>query len=263
MNYSGYAPFVTIKEREMPFYIMTIGNPKPQTEVLRPFGIPDYMFLYTVLGEGRVNINGTEHELKSGSFMFVPPGSKHEYKIHGDRWETLYITFNGEIPSGFLKNETTVFTLPQNYNFSDKYNRLFELRQNPQNYKRISIELYSLILDIHECMNTELSEYKKGGIVDTAIKLLSEKSDINEIAAKLDISVEYFCRIFKKHTGYRPVEYSNILKIQRAKGLLNKTDKSIAEITKEVGYESQSYFGMLFKKYTGITPTEYRNIIIT
>lgn len=36
------------------------------------------------------------------------------------------------------------------------------------------------------------------------------------------------------------------------------TDKSIAQIGAEIGYENPTYFGMVFKKYEGITPTDCR-----
>ena len=41
--------------------------------------------------------------------------------------------------------------------------------------------------------------------------------------------------------------------------LLRETDKTIAEIAKESGYESQSKFAKTFKNYTLFSPSEYRN----
>lgn len=40
--------------------------------------------------------------------------------------------------------------------------------------------------------------------------------------------------------------------------LLMETPKSIKEIAKEVGYESQSKFSKAFKEYYDVLPTEYR-----
>ena len=37
-----------------------------------------------------------------------------------------------------------------------------------------------------------------------------------------------------------------------------ETPKSIKEIAKEVGYESQSKFSKVFKEYYKVLPTEYR-----
>ena len=47
-------------------------------------------------------------------------------------------------------------------------------------------------------------------------------------------------------------------RMEEAAKLLKKSDMSIAQIAKNVGYESQSRFTTAFKDYYGMLPTEYR-----
>ena len=47
-------------------------------------------------------------------------------------------------------------------------------------------------------------------------------------------------------------------KLTEAKNLLIKTDKTIAEIGFEIGYNEKSYFTNVFKKKSGLTPGEFR-----
>ncbi|HRH37210.1 MAG TPA: AraC family transcriptional regulator [Flavobacteriales bacterium] len=47
-------------------------------------------------------------------------------------------------------------------------------------------------------------------------------------------------------------------KLIEAKNLLITTDKNVAEIGFELGYEDKAYFSRVFKKNTGQTPTEFR-----
>lgn len=47
-------------------------------------------------------------------------------------------------------------------------------------------------------------------------------------------------------------------KLIEAKNLLYTTDKNIAEIGYELGYNDKAYFTSVFKKKSGITPTEFR-----
>ena len=261
MEISGYAPFLTIKEREMPVYVATIGNPKPQTVVYRPRGISDYMFLYTLSGEGVCKSGTEEVELKVGSLLFVPPGAVHEYRMKTDVWETCYITFNGNGVVDFFKNDTVVCNIPESFGFYEKYKKIYEYKQNPKYFKETSIETYKLIINIRELINNEFSSEKKINIVEKAIKYMEKNRafDLAAVSENMGISKEHFCRIFKQYTGYRPSEYMNILKIQKAKTLIRETDKSIGEIAVEAGFESQSYFGMLFKKHMGMTPKEYKS----
>ena len=58
MKISEYLSFATLIEKNLPFYIATIGNPKYQPPVHRPLGIEDYQLLYTLGGEGCCFING-------------------------------------------------------------------------------------------------------------------------------------------------------------------------------------------------------------
>jgi len=47
-------------------------------------------------------------------------------------------------------------------------------------------------------------------------------------------------------------------KLVEAKNLLTSTDKTIAEIAYELGYNENSYFSNVFKKKSGQTPGEFR-----
>lgn len=48
-------------------------------------------------------------------------------------------------------------------------------------------------------------------------------------------------------------------KLTEAKNLLASTDKTIAEIAFELGYNEKSYFSNVFKKKSGQTPSEFRD----
>lgn len=50
-------------------------------------------------------------------------------------------------------------------------------------------------------------------------------------------------------------------RLTEAKNLLITTDKTVAEIGYEIGYNEKSYFSNIFKKKTGQTPSEFREEI--
>ena len=81
---------------------------------------------------------------------------------------------------------------------------------------------------------------------------------IDELAREYSISATTLKKHFKCVYG-KPISiYMKEYRVRRATEMLRKTDLSIAEITRLVGYESQSNFGRLFKELTGETPLEYR-----
>jgi len=52
-----------------------------------------------------------------------------------------------------------------------------------------------------------------------------------------------------------------MIRIEKAKELLETTDKTVYDISKEVGYNNEQSFYRNFKKFTGFTPIEYRKQI--
>jgi AraC-like DNA-binding protein/mannose-6-phosphate isomerase-like protein (cupin superfamily) len=78
-------------------------------------------------------------------------------------------------------------------------------------------------------------------------------------AQKLNISTPYLNECVKNATGY-PVSYHIQQRIiLEAKRLLYHSDKSVKEISSELGYDDYPYFSKLFTKATGTTPLTFRN----
>ena len=81
---------------------------------------------------------------------------------------------------------------------------------------------------------------------------------IQDIADALYASPYYIAHIFKRETGYSPIQYLLRRRIGEAQTLLINTDKSIVEISGMVGYDTQSYFTSQFTRYVGMPPRQYR-----
>lgn len=85
-----------------------------------------------------------------------------------------------------------------------------------------------------------------------------ERLSLQSIADNAGFSLTYFDAIFKKHTGYSPVEYSRIYKLTRSALALRKTENTILDIALEFGYSNPESYTRVFKSFYGITPSEYR-----
>ncbi len=80
---------------------------------------------------------------------------------------------------------------------------------------------------------------------------------LDDVSRVVNISSYYFSKVFKEETGENFIDYLTKLRIESAKKLLKTTNKSMKEISAEVGYSDPNYFSRNFKKYTGKTPTDY------
>jgi AraC family transcriptional regulator len=88
---------------------------------------------------------------------------------------------------------------------------------------------------------------------------LDEKLSLESIAIELNLSVHYFCELFTQSTGIPPYKYVLQQRVDRAKQLLRKSQKSLSEIALDCGFADQSHLSRHFTKLTKISPKKYRN----
>lgn len=81
---------------------------------------------------------------------------------------------------------------------------------------------------------------------------------LDSLSARCSMSKFHFARLFKKSTGYAPLQYIVDVRILRAKKILKESDIAIEKIAASVGYNNASYFSRFFKKHTGYSPKAYR-----
>ena len=73
-------------------------------------------------------------------------------------------------------------------------------------------------------------------------------------------SLPYFCRVFKKSTGFGFSEYLTLYRLKQAEILLlEESTKSVSEIAYSCGFNDSNYFANRFKKIYGITPSKLRH----
>lgn len=81
---------------------------------------------------------------------------------------------------------------------------------------------------------------------------------VTTVSQYLAISEAYFCRLFKKETGFTFWQYLTNYRIHVATGLLSNFPLKIYEVANQVGFSDTNYFSVIFKKIMGVTPTEYQ-----
>lgn len=106
-----------------------------------------------------------------------------------------------------------------------------------------------------------VSEMDKG-FADRFRRLIEENlSDSNlsveDLGCKMGMSRVQLYRKIKALTNYSPVELLRIARLKKAASLLASSEKTVAEITYEVGFTSPSYFTKCYKEYFGESPTEF------
>lgn len=87
-----------------------------------------------------------------------------------------------------------------------------------------------------------------------------EPLTLEQASTVAELSPAYLSTVFKKDTGMTFLEYLSKVRMDMAKRLLKETNRTIADICREVGYNDVRYFSKSFTKYSGLKPNEYRKL---
>ncbi len=87
---------------------------------------------------------------------------------------------------------------------------------------------------------------------------LSRSLHIRELANEACMSEPNFYRTFKQTFGLTPVDYINQQRISLASKLLRTTNRCLADISLECGFNNLTYFMKLFRREKGLSPAQFR-----
>lgn len=78
------------------------------------------------------------------------------------------------------------------------------------------------------------------------------------LAESVNLSPSRLHQLFKRETGVPPARYLRLLRMERARELLETTHLSVKQVMARVGVTDESHFVRDFKKTHGLTPARYR-----
>jgi two-component system response regulator YesN len=88
-------------------------------------------------------------------------------------------------------------------------------------------------------------------------KHYSEDITSDNLGQKLLMSGDHLRHIFKKETGQTVLDYLTLVRIEKAKKLLDSGNYKVYEVARMVGYKTSQYFSQVFRKIVGVNPIEY------
>lgn len=87
----------------------------------------------------------------------------------------------------------------------------------------------------------------------------NEEVNVDKLAEMANLSNNHFIRLFKKAFGSSPIKYHQMVRIEKAKEMIQFTSIPLTEIAEEVGFQSIHAFSRAFKQLEGVPPSFYRS----
>lgn len=265
-----------IKEHQLakPLYFTDIGcfeNVKHHYRE-RVNGCEQAILIYCFKGSGYYMINGQKKIVEKDTLLFIPENTPHIYaSTEEDPWSILWIHVKGNnLGTYYSYKEHTISTihvpLEKQSKIKNQFEDIFEVLEQGFNFESL---LYSYQITAHILglfflsANYNKLSMKDSGLsisesIDYMIKSIDTNLTLDELAKHSKLSSAHYSFLFKKHTGYSPINYFLRLKIQRACVYLDVSDRPINEIADSLGFKDPFYFSRLFHNIMGMSPSDYR-----
>ncbi|WP_228462010.1 AraC family transcriptional regulator [Lactococcus hodotermopsidis] len=236
-----------------------------------PNGCPNFHFLITESGQGKVEIDGKSMLLKKGQGILSAPFTPLIYRAcDTSDWQTGFITIQG-----FMADKITdmigtydYFIIDENSTF-DYFAWLSQVialqTKKPLPQHELSKLCYAFILSFQT--NSQHLSSNKSQLFELYVKPTmaqiekhyAEKIQIHDLASDLFITPQYLAKLFKRFLGVSASKFLLEIRMTKAKELLvNQPDLSIQKVCNLVGIDDASHFIALFKKENGLTPLVFR-----
>jgi len=239
----------------------------------RAQGADQAIFIYCSQGRGWCDLDRQHHEVGPGDLLVVPANTPHVYAAEeDDPWTIYWFHVQGKMVAGFL-NELGVSAQrpvvqpggePQMLALLEDVLEAMEHGYTPWNLLYASQALAHLLATlIRECRERRQDPGPDQKVAQTIAYMkqhLKQPLRLDALAAMANLSRSQYTALFKRQTGYAPIDYFIRLRMHRACQLLDTTRLSVKAVAAALGYEDPLYFSRLFRAVNEVPPGEYREM---
>lgn len=257
------------RARSLFYYLLCIGHYRCSSEYLVARQRYDsFLLIYTLSGTGYVMQNSEYSLVGTGSIALLDCYQAHSYKASSQGWEILWMHLDGPTMRSWFSvlsqtGDPVIQQLPSSYVVERNLQQILAVfdKQEAVNEARLSQLITNVLTELYlaRFAKEKTTSVDAIGEVLTYISMhIEQPLRIEDLARRANLSVYYFCRLFKQNTGFSPHEYMLNHRVANAKYLLRTTDLSIKKIAFCCGFGTVSAFCTNFKKRVGDSPLRYR-----
>lgn len=256
----------------------------------------DYELLYIMEGEVFITIEGQSYDGKPGDVFLFKPKQRHSIRLTGNsrvrqphiHFDLFYLPDSPEVRVSFKplekmsEYELTLFreditghpdtALPNRIyvrNIGYFEDMLFEIIKEYSaklpyyeiNVRGLFLKLWTFILREN---NFSLNPVAFSNIeeLDRIRDYLNCNTDrevsLNELSRHFKMSKYHLARQFKKAFGMTPIHFNHLVRVEKAREMVQYSGRSLTEISEIFGFNSINAFSRAFRNIEGVPPSFYR-----
>lgn len=241
--------------------------------VERPQGASTSLVMLCLHGAGWVKSRGKTARVETGDILWLPAHTPHAYGAsESDPWKILWAHFCGdEVPAWQQELDWAARTPFGHFHFGlerlstlglDKVYSQLESGYSIQHLLGASTALrgvFCAALGLMTSAGAAKTADERTAAVREEISADSARPyRLEELATAAGLSVPHFCLLFRRQTGYAPIDFLIRQRIRNACRLLDMTRGTVSAIATEVGFADPYYFSRCFHRVMGQSPRAYR-----
>lgn len=245
---------------------------------------PEYELTFIVKGKGRRLVGDSHQYFESGDLVLIGPELPHTWVSDSGlkgNCEAVVIQFSTEFIERFtaldeLSGIRKMLTL-SNQGISINENKSASLKEVLKGlpyksgiekvtgllhilYTLSTVKMTTLASPFFQPLKGRENEKRINIVCQYIQKHATETLTIHKAAALIHLSPSAFCKFFKRMTAKTFSDYVNEIRITNVCNDLLATDKQVAEIAYENGFETLTYFNRIFLKKKNMSPSSYRKV---
>lgn len=221
---------------------------------------PDvHTLVFTVEGQGRLQLPDGQYAVQAGDFMFMPAGKPFRFEIDGTEWKTCWLLLGDTEPWHFLHTRKAgVQPSEACWGLYHLLHGLYHQMQSPRRRRLTHM--------VAELLSEEVTQdARRDRTHERLLRLFLQLEDrlhvpwtLDSLAAELHYSPSHFHRLCRQYFHQGPMQKVSTMRLARARELLQYSEWQVRQIAQRVGYQDAFNFAHWFRRKTGLSPTEYR-----
>lgn len=238
-------------------------------------GCEQNILIYCTAGEGFFMLEGRKNIIAKDTLLVIPEGMPHIYGAsEADPWSIYWLHFTGSNAQNYLRNTSSDnpvihYTIDKASNIRLLFEDIFNVLEKgfTQEAMVFSSQVVANILGtlFFNSRNYISGSKETARHIEESIHFMTMNLERNftlkQLADHANLSPTHYSCLFKKRTGYSPIDYFLRLKIQSACQYLDMTMLKVNEISQLLGFNDPYYFSRAFYKIMQQSPTSYREVM--
>lgn len=271
----------TYKRNKQRFHLVEYTNAVEceHNEVL----LTESAIVYVKQGRKVVIINGEQRRIEAGSLFMATKGDyvMSEYTPENGVFESIMIFFNSEhireitatitiVNTMFADSQSCFHIIESNQELQEFYRSINQIVSNKSGFyvkELVELKIRELIylLLSNPASRLQTAEFLQKGSENHLVNVsqviernIYKSVDVTSLATMCNMSSSTFKREFKRRYADSPMKWITERRLERALQLIETTEKSVADIAYECGFENYIHFARRFRSKYGESATARR-----